>query len=211
MRLSSVNFNNHLAHMGQDVSWSKADICPCKDEYSGAAKTDCNACNGMGYIWSSAKKGVIGVSGQKLQRQWQQFGIFEEGDLVVTIPSDSIIYNIGPYDRIVQSNSETPFSITILHDGNDKLRFKSSSITRVFWLDDLGAIVEGGIPDIDTLGNLTWSSGEPPADTRYTLTGKKHPEYYFFRDMFQDRPHHQGELLPRRVVLRGFDLLSRTS
>jgi len=58
--------------------------------------------------------------------------------------------------------------------------------------------------------NLRWPDGEgPTTGQQYTIMGRKHPEYYVFQDFPQDRAHHHGRDLPRRVVLRKIDLLGR--
>ncbi|MCK7579808.1 MAG: hypothetical protein MZV65_31715 [Chromatiales bacterium] len=44
----------------------------------------------------------------------------------------------------------------------------------------------------------------------YTLAGRAYPEYFCYGDFPQDRAHHHGEPLPRKVVLRKFDLFGRT-
>ena len=43
----------------------------------------------------------------------------------------------------------------------------------------------------------------------YSMTGRRLPEYICYHDFPQDRAHHSGARLPRKVVLRKFDLLGR--
>lgn len=211
MRLQPFAFNQLLNHLGQNARWRKAHACPCKDAYSGAARPGCAACGSVGTIWDAPASGVVGLAGQKVQQSWREFGIYEEGDVVLTIPSDSPVYAIGEHDRVTLTDSSTPFSLTFVRGDGDTLRFTVDVIQRVFWLDSNDAIVDGGIPAVAANGAMTWVSGEPPAGTRHTITGRKRPEYFHFRDLLQDRAHHQGEDLPRRVVLRDFDLFSRST
>ena len=45
-----------------------------------------------------------------------------------------------------------------------------------------------------------------PSSGQYTITGRKNPEYFCFKELPQDRAHFMGQSLPRRVVLRRFSL-----
>lgn len=40
---------------------------------------------GAGQAWSDPVAGIVALSGQKQQREWAAFGLWESGDLVVTI------------------------------------------------------------------------------------------------------------------------------
>lgn len=214
MKLSASRFNAHLAHMGQDAAWRRAFRCPCRDHHSGAAKTDCAQCRGLGTLWNAAVTGTVGVSGLKMQRAWAQFGMWEQGDVVLTIPSDSPVYAIGEFDRVTMVDSSEPFSVTLTRGDNDRLMGAVVGIDRCFWLDGDEAVVEGGIPTVASDGSLSWPVEDPPlveptAGEQYNLTGRRRPEYFCYGDFPQDRAHHSGEPLPRRVVLRQFDLFGR--
>jgi hypothetical protein len=58
-------------------------------------------------------------------------------------------------------------------------------------------------------GTLTWGADVPPDGAQIALTGRKRPEYFCLQEFPQDRAHHHGRDLPRRVVLRRFDLFGR--
>ena len=118
MKLNPFDFNAHLRHMGQAVQWRRAFACPCRDSYSGAAKPGCPHCKGKGKQWNDPQLGYVGVSGMQRQRHWAQMGLFEAGDVVVTLPSDSPIYAIGETDRVVFTDSSEAFS-TVLVEGRD--------------------------------------------------------------------------------------------
>jgi hypothetical protein len=67
------------------------------------------------------------------------------------------------------------------------------------------------LPIVTGGDSLTWSEegGCPPAGVQFSVTGRRQQEYYIFRDLPQDRAHHGGAALPRRVVARRFDLFGR--
>lgn len=209
MRLNPAAFNNWLSNIGQRYLWRKSYACPCVSPHSGASKPNCLQCGGRGRIWDAAVAGVAGMAGSKVQRQWAQFGAYENGDIVVTIGSDTPLYVMGQFDRMVSVDSTDPFSIVLMRGQNDRLLGPISKVSRVFWLDGSQAIVEGGIPSVSSTGALTWSSGAPPAGTNYTICGERNTEFFCFMDLASDRNEHQGAPLPRRVVLRRFDLFGR--
>lgn len=145
----------------------------------------------------------------KVQREWAQFGLWESGDVVLTIPSDSPLYAMGPFDRVVFTDASEPFSMSLVRGDNDVLRLPVVTIDRVFWLNGSGAIVEGGIPLVSSAGVMTWTAGEPSVGVQYSVTGRQRPEYFMFQEMPSDRAFHSGAALPRRVTLRKYDLYGR--
>lgn len=209
MRLNPAHFNAFLNNVGQHVAWQQAFACPCVNPNSGAALPSCPVCAGKGRTWNPPVPAVVALSGQKVQREWAQFGVYESGDVVVSIPSDSPVYAISAFDRVVFQDSSTPFSLVLKRGDQDLLRFPVVSISRVFWLDASNNVVDGGIPTVSADGALAWSSGEPPAGRQYSVSGRQQPEYYVYGDYAQDRRHFQGADLPRRIVLRRFDLFGR--
>lgn len=79
--------------------------CPCRDPYSGAAQPGCPHCAGKGRIWGTAQAGHVGLTGMQRQRQWAQMSLYETGDVVVTLASDSPIYALGETDRVLFTDS----------------------------------------------------------------------------------------------------------
>lgn len=213
MRLSGAAFNRHLRHMGQDVEWRKSSLCPCQNEFSAAPQTSCGICHGKGYTWAAGVAGVVGVTGQRASVQYKEFGEYMEGDSLLSVQADSVLYEIGKYDRVSLLNATDRFSVTRVHDDNDLLDLRLKEITRIHWLtEDLSAEVEGVIPSWDSdTGQLTWADpeGEPPAGAQYTITGTRYMEYFVWTDMSGDRNMHQGETLPRKVPVRLWDLFGR--
>lgn len=225
MKLAPACFNRLLRHLGQDVLWRRACSCPCRDAYSGAARPDCPHCAGKGKSWAEGVPAYVGLTGAQRQRQWAQMGLYEAGDVVVTLPGDSPIFALGEADRVVFSNSSDAFSLTLTRGRNDAvLPWTAVRFDRVYWLDpETGAEVDGALPQIDpatqTAAALVWAVPdpllpppalvEPPAGIQYSLTGRKRPEYFVWGDLVQTRHHHAGLDLPRHVVLRRFDLFGR--
>ncbi len=209
MKLSPAAFNRHLTHMGQDVQWRRSFACPCTNPHSGAAKPGCPVCGGKGRAWDAAVNCIAAVCSQKAQLEWAKFGQYESGDTVLSLPSDSAIYEMSQFDRVVLLNSTDRFSMTLVRGSNDKLRFAVQSISRVFWLDVNNLIVDGGLPTVGTGGALVWASGAPLAGTTYTIEGQRMPEYFCWGQFPADRGMHQGALLPRKAILRLFDLFGK--
>lgn len=211
MQLSPAAFNRHLEHMGQKVTWRKAFACPCKNPNSDAADPRCPHCSGKGYMWDPAKDSVVGVASSKVQREWAQFGLYQSGDSVVSIPENSPLYDMGQNDRVAMLNATEQFSLTLVRAApTERLIGKIEVITRVFWLNAQKEIVLGDIPTVAETGRLTWASGAPPAGTQYTISGSKFSEFYCWGPYPSNRNEHQGARLPKRVVLRKFDLWGRS-
>lgn len=209
MQLDPDAFNSFLNGIGQSMSWRRAFACPCLNPHSGSPNPVCPSCKGKGRTWAVAVTGMSGIAGMKVQREWAQYGLWESGDVVLTIPSDSPLYAMGPFDRVVFTDASEPFSISMTRGDNDVLRFPVVAIDRVFWLNGSGAIVEGGIPTVSTAGVLAWATGEPAAGTQYSITGRQRPEYFMFQEMPSDRAFHSGAALPRRVALRKYDVYGK--
>lgn len=209
MRLQPDAFNSFLAGIGQGYTWRKSYACPCVNPNSGAAKKNCPHCSGRGRIWDAGKSGVAGMAGAKTQKEWAQFGLWESGDVVVTIPENTPIYDIGQFDRMTALNSTEQFSIPLIRGENDRLHFQVQDIGRVFWINEAGDIVDGGIPTVSATGVLSWASGEPPEGQQYSLNGTRFLEYYCWGQFPSNRGMHSGARLPKRVVLRRWDLFGR--
>lgn len=199
--------------LGQQVTWEASDVCPCTNPATGSPNANCPQCRGTGHLWATGTPAWLGLSSMRINRQWGNMGEWQSGDVVVTIPSDSPAWAIGEYDRVTMIQSREPFSRVLTAQVDDRFAFTPVSIDRVFWLSaDMQTIVEGGIPTVGSDGSLSWPEGAnaPTADQQYTLSGRRNPVYFVFRDFPQDRAHAGGLALPRRVVLRKFDLLGAT-
>jgi hypothetical protein len=216
MQFSPQAFNNFLGpngNIGQQYAWYQSTRCPCADPNSGAADPACPLCFGKGRQYAAPVAGVAGISGQRAQRDWFQFGAYEAGDLVLTVPSASPVYDMGQYDRVTALNTQQVFSY-VLTSGDPLERIHTSvlTITSVYWLINEGAEVQpGGIPVVIPLdGTLTWpNGGQPPAGVQYSITGTKMLDYYCWGMFPTNRNFQQGLALPRKVILRDYDLFNR--
>ena len=210
MRLDPLKFNQVLNDLGQSFRLQRSAACPCMDPSIGTPKPNCKQCKGIGWIYGAMLTGNSGIASQKIQREWALFGLWQSGDMVLTIPSDSPLYEMGPYDKVVMLNSTEPVSLVRKRGIDDLQVVPWVQIERVFWLTGANqTLVEGSLPHVGLDGSLTWSGTVPPAGTQYSITGRRHPAYFMFHDLMQDRSHHHGQALPRRVVLRKIDLLGR--
>ncbi|MGF6641763.1 hypothetical protein [Paraburkholderia sp. MM6662-R1] len=215
MQFNPDAFNRFLGgsgNIGQQYQWYSSDACPCADRHSGMGKPGCPLCFGRGRQFAAPVTGVAALSGQSSQREWAQFGVYEQGDVVMTIPENTPIYEIGQYDRMTALNATNHFSqVLVSGSGAERLYFATQAITRVFWLTlDGTAVVEGGIPVVAADGSLSWpAGGQPPPGAQYTISGTKFMDYFCFGNFPSNRNMQQGLRLPRKVVLRDFDLFNR--
>jgi hypothetical protein len=215
MRFSRVAFNRHLENIGQKVVWRASYACPCVNPTSGAADPRCPLCVGIGRIWEKGVETVVGVASQKTHERWVKFGRSEVGDMVLSIPESSPMWDgAGQFDRVVSMNGLDGFSEVLTRGATtEKLRVPVNSISRVFWRDrnDPKQIVEGGIPKVDENGRLTWTEKEPPPGTQYSITGDRFSEYFMLDQFPSDRNQHSGVRLPKNVVLRKWHLYGRAA
>lgn len=205
MKLNPNEFNVFLSSIGQDVTWRRAYACPCVNANSGQAKSNCRHCSGVGRIWMASVVARTGVSGGRAQKEWAQFGQWDSGDVVITIPSDSALYAIGPFDRVLFSNRSEPFSQNVVKGINEKVRFPVVSLESVIYIDGAN-LVNAPLPSVNQDGTLDWDAVALPDGVTFSITGRRRTEYYCFFEMPFDRPHHGGASLPRKVVLRRYEL-----
>lgn len=211
MLLSPAVLNAHLRTMGQDFLWKKGYSCPCLvgASASGAANPECTNCDGKGVAWKPGVASRCGFSSQTEKKAIKDFGQFEVGDALLSIPSDDPAYAAGRWDRFRCATSTSPFSLNLRRGFADKIRFEVVDFSRVFWLDGSFNEVEGGIPTLDpATGVLTWASNAPPAGTWFSITGDRYDEFFVYPDLPNDRNIH-GLLQPRKLPVRLFDLFRR--
>lgn len=212
MQLNPASFDAFLLGIGQQLEWRRSYACACVSPVSGQPDPKHQLCAGKGRIWHPAVSTVVGVASQKIMAEWMQSGMYETGDMVLSIPQTSPVYDAGQFDRIVLKNSTDVFSMPMTRGApNERLLFPVKNIRRVFWLHPTTRLeFEGGIPDVSDNGVLTWrNGGEPPDGVVYSLTGEKYDEYFIFQNFLSDRGMHQGARLPKRVVARKWDLFGR--
>jgi len=211
MRLNPIAFNRFLDGIGQSFLWRRSDACPCYNPHSGAAKPGCPHCGGKGRIWHAPMPATAGVASANVQREWARSGLWENGDLVLAIPGNSPMWDMGQFDRVTMLNATDRFSITLTRGAPvESVRFKVVTVDRVFWIDpQTQAIVDGAAPAVSDDGELTWPNGGPPMGVGYTVTGTKYLDYYVFGQLPRNRNEHHGARLPKAAVLRKWDLLGR--
>jgi hypothetical protein len=142
----------------------------------------------------------------QVQKQWELFGRYETGDVVVSIGSDSPVYTIREFDKLVFVNSVEQFSSVMTKTANSvepAPYYDILSISSLFYLNISSAIVNvSGVTFNNSNKTLDFSDNSIPVGTQYSITGTRCPSYYMYMDFPQVRYHHHGSLLPKRVVLR---------
>jgi len=213
MRLNPKAFDAFLAGdsgIGQEFLWRRSWACPCRDPHSGAADPQCPQCSGKGRIWGQAVPGRAGMTAQNIKKEWIQAGLYESGDATITVPESSPIYEAGQFDRLTLLNSTDAFSVSLTRgDVAERLWFRVAALSRVFWIDGDGVIVDGGLPSVSEDGIITWGSGAPDVGVQYSISGTKFNEYYIPYSMPSDRAEHYGARLPKKIIARAFDLFGR--
>lgn len=212
MRLNPAAFDRHLQHMGQRLLWRRSYACACVNPDSGAPDPKHPLCSGKGRLWDAAIETVAGVPSQSTAAKWGVPGMWEDGDLALSIPQSSPMWNAGLFDRVLMLNSQDVFSQPMKRGSpTERLLFSVASLQRVFWLDPTTRLaVEGSLPVVDVNGNLSWpNGGAPPAGMVYSLTGQKYDEYFLFQNFPNDRNEHSGAKLPKKAQLRKWDLFGR--
>ena len=211
MRLNPGHFNRFLGNIGQQFLWRRSYACSCFNSASGAADAKCPVCSGKGHIWVEPIQASAASAGQKTQVAWAKMGLFEEGDIVMTVPENSPLWDAGQFDRVTMLNATDRFSRPMQRGApNEKLPFTVTKVDRVFWISPTTkAIVDGGMPTFDDNGRPTWTDREPPPGMKYSITGTRLSEYYIYMDLPRNRNMHDGARLPKLTVLRRWDLLGR--
>lgn len=216
MHLTAADFDGFLAGdgqaLGQDFLWRPSSACPCFNPTSGAARPRCLLCGGKGRIWSAPVHSKAGMTQQNNIKHYAPLGRYESGDATLTVPQSSPMYSAGQFDRLTCLNATEPFSLTRTRgDGGDRLYAKVLSVSKVFWLNPTGtAIVLGGQPLVSDEGLLSWPEEDgPPLGAQYTVDGVRHVEYFVWDSMPSNRGIHFGERLPKKLLVRNFDLFSR--
>lgn len=230
MNLSPARFNRFLHRIGQRVDWRPSHACPCRQAYSGTPDPACLYCGGKGRRWGAAQASLAGISSRDIARQLAPMAILDSGDVMLIIPSDEPVYAIGEYDRVSLTDRTEPFSLNLIAGVNVPLHWDPVALDAVSWIVD-GDLIEQprtwetvtdpATGETSTVETTPWTLDShhrpvwdpdadpyrgPPAETPYVITGRRHPEYFCYLTLALDRPHHAGAALPRRVVLRRFDL-----
>lgn len=212
MQLNPAAFDSFLFGIGQKLEWRRSYACACVNPTSGSPDAKHQLCMGKGRLWDDALPTVAGVASQKVMAEWMQSGMYESGDMILSVPQNSSMYAAGQFDRIVMKNGTDVFSMPLTRGSpGERLLFQVESVQRCFWLHPTTReVIEGGLPVISSTGVPSWpDGGAPPDGYVYSLTGNKFTEYFIFQQLMSDRGEHQGARLPKRVVARVWDLFGR--
>ena len=214
MYLSPQRFNRWLLKIGQQLIWRRSYACACVNPTSGAADPKHQLCNGKGRLWAAGVETVAGVVHQASDASMIQSGQFDAGDMLMSVPENSPMWDMGRFDRVLMKNSTDVFSLPLKRGApNERVTFTVKSLIRAFKLDPVTRLdVDLPLPVIDVNGFVTWPNNDGPQDGEtYSLTGERYDEYYVFRNYPSDRGEHSGARLPKRVQLRLFDLFNRSN
>lgn len=209
MRLSPLKLDAHLNRKAQPMIWRRASLCPCRTKHTAGADSDCPTCNGLGTFWDRGRATAAAVVGAKAARGYADFARWEDGDVMLSVPGDSALWAAGEHDRVTFTKGEIPFQIMARRDGFSRLNFAVAKLERCFWLSPgTRQVVEASLPKPDATGLLTWPDPDraPDPGEQFTLMGTKRPEYFLFKDLPVSRAHFDGLRLPKRMLLRRFDL-----
>ena len=213
--MSGFGFNpramdNMVNSLGQPVTWQRALLCPCRASRTGGADVTCTVCGGNSYTYDDPIETRVALQEMKTSRQWAQFSEVERGDILCTIPTDSLAYEAGEYDRITYGDGSLRVTHVLKRGENDTLKYHFPIAIIKVWAVINNAIVSvDRYTDFTLTGNvLTWITSTIPVGQAYSVLYTAKPEYFVFRDLVTDRQH-GGVALPRKVQLRLMDLMSR--
>lgn len=212
MQLNPAAFDAHLGNFAEPFTFRKYYACPCVNQATGSADPKCGACFGKGMLWMDPIDAHAAVASSSVQLAWSKMGNYEKGDLVLSIPESSELYRIAQFDRVTALTSTDQRSVVLKRGApSERLHGTVTSVTRVFWLDANSKPVDGSLPLVAEDNTLSWpNGGAPPSGKQYSINYVRCVDYYAFGEFSSDRNKHGGLRLPRRMVLRRFDLLGRT-
>ena len=200
-----------LNNLGQDATWELAEVCPCKSTRTGGANVTCQVCNGNGLVWNVAIQCRVALEAMSSQREFAMLGMWEKGDIMISLPTDSAAYGAGEWDRFTLLNSTLRIDQVLMKGTNDTLKYSA-----IVSIESLWAIVAGMRTDFTqgihfTLnGNvITWLGTPIPIGTQYSVLYVTHPQYFCYRDLVMDRQH-GSQNLPRKVHARLMELFRKT-
>lgn len=116
---------------------------------------------------------------------------------------------MGQFDVVQLLDTTQPFSVLLTSGVSDAIASQPISIDRVFWRAN-GVDVDSAARAVTADRKIKWeANAAPPAGVQYSVTGRWMPDYFAYQDIPIERAHHFGKRLPRKVVVRRFDLYGR--
>lgn len=210
MRFAPALFDQHLTLKRQMLAWRRASLCPCREPHSGAADPNCPTCEGRGVFWGVPRTTFAAAPGAAARRQFADFGRWEDGDIVLSVPATSALWDAGENDRVTLLQGHEQFQVRLVRTGTERLNFDAERIDRCFWLrPGDGAVIEASLPRLDAETRfLSWPDADhaPDPGAQFTLAGRRRPEFFIYRDLPMTRAHFDGQPLPKRMLLKKFDL-----
>jgi hypothetical protein len=174
---------------------------------------------GMPYVvtYTAYRDYLIGVSRVVLNQQFAQFGEWEQGDMIATVPARDVcgtvqeIYGIGDMDRVTLLDSVIRRNFVGTRGQQDVLLGRVVRIVMdAFYLDSGSPVPLAEGIDFRVTGNVVeWLRGTTPDGTAYSLRYIACPECFVWKTLEQPRAHDLGLALPKKVILRSFDLFGR--
>jgi len=202
--------NTMLQLIGQAATWERASRCPCRSTRTGGADVACVVCKGVGWIWDAPQPCSFGVSGSTPSRKFAAFAEWEDGDVLLTIPSDSPAYDMGERDRITLTDSSLRSAEVLTRGTQDTLRYRKPIAILTVWAI-VNTIRKEYYESIDYLMDgptIRWLTDPFPAGQPYSVLYRARPEYFVYRELAGDRPM-GGRSMPRKVHVKLMELWNR--
>ena len=182
-------------------------------------KPQAGPAEGMQYtvVYTAVRDYRIGVSGVTFTKQFAQFGEWDRRDMIATVPARDAsgalleIYGIGDFDRVTLVDSVVRQSFVGQRGQADTVPERTiRAVTDAFGLHNGAKVPLEDGTDFRVTGNtVEWLSSALAVGEGYTLRYVASPEYFVWTSIEQPRAHDLGKALPKRVVLRSFDLFGR--
>ena len=201
-----------LELIGQAATWERASRCPCRSTRTGGADVACVVCKGIGWIWDAPQPCAFGVSGSTPSRKFAAFGEWEDGDVLLTIPSDSLAYDMGERDRITMTQSSLRSTEVLTRGTNETLRYSQPIALSTVW----GIVANARQEFYDSIDfqldghTMLWLTTTLSAGQQYSVLYTARPQYFVYRELVGDRPM-GGRSMPRKVHVKLMELFNRTA
>lgn len=87
IKLHADKYEQMIARRGRRVKWREAVICSCWNMDSGQPAYECQACNGLGYVYEDPIEDLSLIMSVAYNKEFEEMaGVFEVGDAIMTVP-----------------------------------------------------------------------------------------------------------------------------